>query len=155
MSTVVGTMEVTLVNARGLKNNEFLGGGIDSYVLIHYRGQEHKSSIARGEGSNPTWNEKFNFRVEFPVADDDYKLLLTIMDHDTFSNDDYLGQSTVHLKEVFELGIENGTYELHPQKYSVVDSDQSFCGEIQVGISFSLKGTVDAEEYGGWRESDY
>nr|GMC63722.1 elicitor-responsive protein 1 isoform X2 [Ipomoea batatas] len=155
MSMVVGTMEVTLVNARGLKNNEFLGGGIDPYVLIQYRGQEHKSSIARGEGSNPTWNEKFNFRVEFPVADDEYKLLLNIMDHDTFSEDDYLGQTTVHLKEVFELGIENGTYELHPHKYSVVGSDQSFCGEIQVAISFSPKGSVDTEEYGGWKESDY
>lgn len=47
-----------------------------------------------GQGSTPVWNEKFAFRVEYPGPDDEHKLLLTIMDKDTISADDFLGQST-------------------------------------------------------------
>ena len=37
------------------------------------------------------------------------------------------------------VGVENGTTELYPRKYSVVRKDQSFCGEIEVGITFTRK----------------
>lgn len=47
-----------------------------------------------GQGSNPKWNEKFTFRVEYPGADEHPKLVIKIMDHDTFSADDYIGQTT-------------------------------------------------------------
>lgn len=47
-----------------------------------------------GEGSNPKWNQKFSFRVEYPGADKQPKLVLKIMDHDTFSSDDNIGQTT-------------------------------------------------------------
>ncbi|XP_075102816.1 16 kDa phloem protein 1-like isoform X2 [Nicotiana tabacum] len=153
MSTIFGTMEVNIVNARGLKNNEFLGGGIDPYVLIQYRAQERKSTTAKGQGSKPEWNERFNFRVEYPSTDKQYKLILKLMDHDTFSSDDSLGEATIYLKELIELGVENGRAEIHPRKYSVVGSDQSYCGEIQVGLTFTPK-TAAEEEYGGWKESD-
>ncbi|XP_070055660.1 16 kDa phloem protein 1 isoform X1 [Nicotiana tomentosiformis] len=154
MSTIFGTMEVNLVNARGLKNNEFLGGGIDPYVLIQYRAQERKSTTAKGQGSKPEWNERFNFRVEYPSTDKQYKLILKLMDHDTFSSDDSLGEATIYLKELIELGVENGRAEIHPRKYSVVGSDQSYCGEIQVGLTFTPKKTAAEEEYGRWKESD-
>lgn len=144
------------MNARGLKNTEFFGGGIDPYVVLQYKSQEHKSSVARGQGSKPEWNEKFTFRVEYPGADGQYKLILNVMDKDTFSADDYLGQSTIYLKDLFELGAENGSAALHPGKYSVVDSNQSYSGEIQVGITFTPKVQGDSygEEFGGWRESE-
>lgn len=47
-----------------------------------------------GQGSKPVWDEKFSFRVEYPGANDQYKLILNVMDKDTFSADDYLGQAT-------------------------------------------------------------
>lgn len=47
-----------------------------------------------GQGKAPVWNEKFTFRAEYRGGDDQYKLILKIMDHDTFSSDDYLGQAT-------------------------------------------------------------
>ncbi|XP_015072206.1 elicitor-responsive protein 1 isoform X2 [Solanum pennellii] len=156
MTTVFGIMEVNLVSARGLKNNEFWGGGIDPYVLIQYRGQERKSSTIRGQGSKPEWNEKFTFKIEYPSVDGQYKLILKLMDHDTFSSDDYLGEATIYLKEFLEVGLEKGRAEIHPKKYSVVGSDQCYCGEIQVGITFTpKKATHDVEEeYGGWKESN-
>ncbi|KAL7253184.1 hypothetical protein ACSBR1_007670 [Camellia fascicularis] len=155
----IGIMEVLLVGARGLKNNEFFGGGIDPYILIQYKSQEHKSSVTRGQGGNPVWNEKFTFSVEYPSEEEDerYKLILNIMDKDTFSADDYLGQATIYMEDLLALGVENGNAKLHPLKYSVVSPDQNYCGEIQVGVTFTPKvqkeEEAEEEEFGGWKES--
>lgn len=47
-----------------------------------------------GQGSSPVWNEKFTFRVDYPGASNEYKLVLNVMDKDTFSKDDFVGQAT-------------------------------------------------------------
>lgn len=52
------------------------------------------SLIKAGQGSKPEWNEKFTFKIEYPSVDGQYKLILKLMDHDTFSSDDYLGEAT-------------------------------------------------------------
>ncbi|CAI9768313.1 unnamed protein product [Fraxinus pennsylvanica] len=97
----IGTMEVKLVGAKGLKRTGygcmcvFLTGKIDPYVLLQYRNQECKSTPAKGKGNSPVWDEKFEFRVDSPLADDDqHKLVLKIMDHNTFRAHDYLGEAT-------------------------------------------------------------
>ncbi|KAM3281050.1 protein C2-DOMAIN ABA-RELATED 4-like [Capsicum chacoense] len=64
-----------------------------------------------GQGSKPEWNEKFTFKIEYPSVDGQYKLILKLMDHDTFSADDYLGDATIYWKEFIELGLENGRVE--------------------------------------------
>ncbi|KAL3717777.1 hypothetical protein ACJRO7_002995 [Eucalyptus globulus] len=157
----VGVLEVLLVSAKGLGNTDFFDGLIgkmDPYVLIQYKTQERKSSIARGQGSNPSWGEKFTFRVEYPGEGDhhQFKLNLKIMDKDTFSADDYIGSATIFLEDFLALGVENGTAELHPSKYRVVRMDQSYCGEIQVGLTFNLREEPEInEEYGGWKQSEY
>lgn len=51
------------------------------------------SLINAGQGSKPEWNEKFTFKIEYPSVDGQYKLILKLMDHDTFSSDDYLGEA--------------------------------------------------------------
>ncbi|KAA8539469.1 hypothetical protein F0562_026161 [Nyssa sinensis] len=153
----IGIMEVMLMDARGLKDAEFFGGGVDPYVLIQYKSQERKSSVARGQGSNPEWNEKFSFKVEYPGADDQYKLILKIMDKDTFSADDFLGEATIYLKDLLAEGVENGSAELRASKHRVVYSDQTYCGEIRVGVTFTPKEQEEEteEDFGGWKESDY
>ncbi|CAN6472158.1 unnamed protein product [Victoria cruziana] len=88
-----GMLEVLLVDAKGLHNTDFLGK-MDPYVLIQCRSHERKSSVARGQGSNPEWNEKFIFPVHFPRVDDHCRLMLRILDEDTFSNDDFVGETT-------------------------------------------------------------
>lgn len=152
----IGTMEVHLVSARGLKNTDLLGN-IDPYVLVQYKGQERKSNIARGQGNNPVWDEKLTFRAEYPGGDGEYKLVLKIMDHDNFSSDDYLGEAVIYLKDLLQLGVENGTAEIHPSKYSIVAGDLSFSGEIKVGLTFTPKEgqSEREEEIGGWKESGY
>ncbi|XP_022134552.1 elicitor-responsive protein 1 [Momordica charantia] len=151
----IGTLEVKLVNAKGLKGTDFLGR-IDPYVLIQYKGQERKSRVARDEGASPVWNEKFTFRVEYPGNGDEFKLVLKIMDHDTFSSDDFIGQASIYVEDLLAVGVENGESELRAQKYSVVGADLNYCGEIQVAVSFTQKvDEYDGEELGGWNQSQY
>ncbi|GKC17194.1 elicitor-responsive protein 1-like protein [Tanacetum coccineum] len=77
------------------------------------------------------------------------------MDHDTFSSDDKTGQTTIYLKELLERGVENGSAELQPQKCRVVDSNEKYCGDIRVGITFTprVENEAYAQEFGGWKEN--
>ncbi|XP_022864851.1 elicitor-responsive protein 1-like [Olea europaea var. sylvestris] len=117
-----------------------------------------KCNACAEKGLSPIWNEKFEFRVDSPLANDDqYKLVLEIMDHNSFCADDYLGKATIYVKELIELGVEKGKAELHPQKYRVVSTNKTYHGEIQVGITFTVakEETIEQEEYGGQKDSDY
>ncbi|XP_062092667.1 16 kDa phloem protein 1-like [Humulus lupulus] len=150
-----GIMEVMLVNAKGLGDTDFIGD-MDPYVLIQYKGQERKSTVARGQGSSPSWNEKFSFRADYPGSGDNFKLIFKIMDKDTFSTDDYIGQAMIHVKDLLALGAEKGNAQLHASKYRVVDADQKYRGEIQVGVTFTRKEEHDnGVKYGGWKESNF
>ncbi|KAK4338395.1 hypothetical protein RND71_042882 [Anisodus tanguticus] len=51
-----------LVGAKGLDNTDFLNN-MDPYVILTCRSQEKKSSVASGKGSEPEWNETFDFSV--------------------------------------------------------------------------------------------
>ncbi|KAK4836429.1 hypothetical protein QYF36_022984 [Acer negundo] len=151
-----GLMEVQLVSAKGLKCTDCFGK-IDPYVVMQYKAQQHKSSVARGQGKNPTWNEKFVFRAEYPGTGAPYKLIFKIMDRDTFSKDDFLGEATIYVEDLLALGVENGTAELPPLKYSVVLANKTYRGEIKVGVTFTRKAenVTDhlGEEFGGWKQS--
>ncbi|XP_019432938.1 PREDICTED: elicitor-responsive protein 1 [Lupinus angustifolius] len=149
----IGFMEVLLLKAKGLHDMDIFAR-MDPYVLLQYKGQERKSSVHHGGGSNPVWNEKIVFRVEYPGSGNQYKLDLKIMDKDVFSADDFVGQTTIYVKDLLAEGVEKGSSELRPHKYRVVGADQSYCGEIEVGITFTLKEEeYDNEDIGGWRQS--
>ncbi|KAH7656952.1 putative Ca2+-dependent phospholipid-binding protein [Dioscorea alata] len=149
-----GILEVQLIDAKGLHDTAFLGK-MDPYVMIQYRNQEQKSSVAKDQGTNPSWNETFKFNVQNAgAADHHQKLVLRIMDKDIFNADDFVGQATINVADVISLGVEKGNGELHPSKYSVVLADRTYCGEIRVGVKFTLKMEEEiAEEFGGWKHS--
>ncbi|XP_026657059.1 elicitor-responsive protein 1 isoform X5 [Phoenix dactylifera] len=140
-----GILEVQLIDAKGLASTDFLGGDTDPYVLIQYRSQERKSSICRGagQGSNPSWNETFKFVVHSPSGEHQHKLILKLMDHDTFTADDFMGEATINVMDVIALGMENGIGELRPCKHRVVLADGTYCGEIRVGVKFTTEGLED------------
>lgn len=149
-------MEVLLVKAKGLQQTDIFAR-MDPYVLLQYKRQECKSGVVHEGGSSPVWNEKFVFRVEYPGSGDNYKLTLKIMDKDVFSSDDFVGQAIIYVKDLLEEGVENGSAELRPRKYSVVRADNSYYGEIEVGITFSRKeDEYNDDDIGGWKDSsDY
>ncbi|KAJ8470484.1 hypothetical protein OPV22_024827 [Ensete ventricosum] len=140
---VRGTLEVLLVSAKGLVDVDFFGK-MDPYAVLMYRSQEQKSSTASGAGSNPEWNETFVFNVSDSVSE----LIVKLMDSDTFSKDDLVGEAKIPLEAVFAEG------SLPPTVYSVV-KDQQYCGEIKVGLTFTPVETrgFDEETFGGWKHS--
>ncbi|KAH7659750.1 C2 domain-containing protein [Dioscorea alata] len=76
------------------------------------------------------------------------------MDKDIFNADDFVGQATINVIDVISLRVEKGNGELHPCKYSVVLADRTYCGEIRVGVKFTLNMEEEiAEEFGGWKHS--
>ncbi|CAL9076214.1 unnamed protein product [Musa acuminata var. zebrina] len=142
---VRGKLEVLLVGAKGLENTDFLCK-MDPYAVLTCRTQEQKSSVASGKGSDPEWNESFVFTVSDSVPE----LTVKLMDNDTGSSDDFVGEATIPLEAVFFEG------NIPPTVYNVV-KDQRYCGEIKIGLSFIAEETRGsdflAQRYGGWNES--
>ncbi|RRT54020.1 hypothetical protein B296_00036201 [Ensete ventricosum] len=90
---VRGKLEVLLVGAKGLENTDFLCN-MDPYAVLTCRTQEQKSSVASGcidtgKGSDPEWNESFVFTVSDSVPE----LTIKLMDSDTGSSDDFVGEA--------------------------------------------------------------
>ncbi|KAG2601833.1 hypothetical protein PVAP13_5KG621600 [Panicum virgatum] len=151
-----GVLEVHLVDARGLSGTDFLAGKIDPYVIVQYRSQECKSSVARDQGRNPCWNEVFKFQINSSASSAQHKLILRIMDHDHFSSDDFLGEATIDVTDIISLGAEHGSYHLNAAKHSVVLADSTYHGEIKVGITFTAaKVEEDDEDFGGWKHRNF
>ncbi|KAL2902437.1 Elicitor-responsive protein 3 [Bienertia sinuspersici] len=143
-----GTLEVVLINAKGLENTDFLNN-MDPYVIVCYGSQKRKSSIASGQGSEPEWNETFTFDVNFGGS----SLTLKILDSDCGTEDDCVGEAIIPLESVMEEG------KVPAAPYNVV-KDQEFRGQIKVSLSFTHKThrhghgmAVQEESYGGWKQS--
>lgn len=144
-----GTLEVLLVGAKGLENTDFLCN-MDPYVILTCRTQEQKSSIASGKGTEPEWNENFVFTISDRVSE----LTIKIMDSDSGSDDDFVGEATIPLEPLFVEG------SLPPASYNVV-KDEEYRGEIRVGLTFTHEERctrgfgAEEESFGGWKESSY
>ncbi|XP_074287317.1 16 kDa phloem protein 1-like isoform X2 [Silene latifolia] len=153
-----GVLEILLVEAHGLPHADFLHK-IDPYVLVYYKGQERKTTIATGQGGNPRWNKKLKFRAEYPGSGRDYKLTFKVMDHDTFTSDDFLGQTTIHVDDLLSLGVEKGSYDMRTTKYRLDAANGNYCGDIKIGVKFTCEAMVDDEDddddIGGWKDSNY
>ncbi|XP_024992346.1 elicitor-responsive protein 3-like [Cynara cardunculus var. scolymus] len=141
-----GTLEVTLVSAKGLENTDVLCN-MDPYVILSYRSQEKKSSVAAGKGSNPEWNETFLFDVS---SKDSAELKIKIMDSDSGTADDFVGHASISLDTLFQDG------EIPATSYNVM-KDDAFCGEIRLSLNFTAQKSRGFDptdgNIGGWRQS--
>ncbi|KAH1080360.1 hypothetical protein J1N35_020121 [Gossypium stocksii] len=143
-----GKLQVVLVSAKGLENTDFLCN-MDPYVLLTCRTQEQKSSVASGKGSEPEWNEDFIFNISEGASE----LALKIMDSDTGSQDDFVGEVAIPLEPVF---IERN---IPLTAYTVV-KDGEYRGEIKLGLTFTPEERQSRdfeveESFGGWKQSSY
>ncbi|KAK7358650.1 hypothetical protein VNO77_00588 [Canavalia gladiata] len=138
-----GSLEVNLVNAKGLENTDYLFN-MDPYVILTCRTQKQQSSVASGKGSDPEWNENFVFNVSEGVTE----LKLKIMDSDTGTAHDFVGEVTISLDALFTEG------SIPPTSYNVV-KDGQYRGEIKVGLTFTPQDRREREieNFGGWKES--
>ncbi|KAL1543503.1 elicitor-responsive protein 3-like isoform X1 [Salvia divinorum] len=140
-----GTLEVVLVDANGLEKTDFLSS-TDAYVIIKCQDQEKTSKIASVEGSSPTWNETFMFAISRDVKE----LTIRVMDKDTLSADDFVGEVTIPLGPVFE------SERVPTAMYNIV-KDGTLCGGLNVSLKFNHQTTrsmgFSNEDLGGWKSS--
>ncbi|GBB94768.1 hypothetical protein RclHR1_02410014 [Rhizophagus clarus] len=95
-----GTLKVTVVSAKNLKDEDFAGKG-DPYVkLILGKGTSQLTKPKSGD-LNPEYNETFTFQV-----DDQKKLELEVWDKDPIK-DDLIGKADIKLDKVFSSGHED------------------------------------------------
>ncbi|KAI3984886.1 hypothetical protein MKX01_004654 [Papaver californicum] len=122
-----GVLEVLLVDTCKLRDTDFIGK-MDPYVVIQFGNQK---------------NEKFTFDVKYPNNSKDehhqYKLSSMIMDKDTFNRDDFIGESTISVRDVLSLGVANGTSDIRTSKLRVVLHNKTYYGEIRIAVSFTRK----------------
>ncbi|KAH7372789.1 hypothetical protein KP509_17G021100 [Ceratopteris richardii] len=123
-----GTLEVFLVSASGLKKVD-LFSKTDPYVVIHCGSQNQKSNVARNQGSNPSWNQRFLFYVD----DDVQEITCKLMDEDIGTADDELGTVTIPLALVFEMGKTATT------AYNVIRKSGRIKGEVKLALTFTSK----------------
>ncbi|KAH6781762.1 Calcium-dependent lipid-binding family protein [Perilla frutescens var. frutescens] len=140
-----GKLEVVLVSANGLENTNFLIN-TDAYATIKCQDQEKTSKVATVEGSAPTWNETFMFAIS-----EDVKVLkIRIMDKDTLTSDDFVGEVTVPLEPAFEVE------RVPVTMYNVVKVG-TLCGGINVSLKFTHQKIrsrgFSGEDLGRWKPS--
>uniref|UniRef100_A0ACD5YA25 Uncharacterized protein n=2 Tax=Avena sativa TaxID=4498 RepID=A0ACD5YA25_AVESA len=147
---VRGKLEVLLVSAKGLDDSDFFNK-MDPYVILTWRSNEQKSTVATGAGGEPEWNETFVFAVSGSSADNSPELSVKIMDSDAFSADDLVGEASIPLEAVL---LEVGS--LPPAVHRVV-KDEEYRGEIKIALTFTPAQENDdddeEESYGGWNQS--
>ncbi|PIA49397.1 hypothetical protein AQUCO_01300306v1 [Aquilegia coerulea] len=130
-----GILEVLLVSAKGIRKKNFIGKP-KYYVVIQCGDQSHKSKITPGKDEKALWNEKFTFQFTNSHWQDMTHLKLKIINEEKFSEGKFIGETTVHLGGVLTEGNEKGCIELKPTPYNVVLEDDTYKGEIKVGLKF-------------------
>ncbi|XP_059636094.1 elicitor-responsive protein 3 [Cornus florida] len=130
-----GILEVLLVSAEGIRHTKLIGKSAN-YVIIECGTQVHRSKTSAGHHGEVYWNEKFTF--EFPSSEWENltDLKLKIMDEKYFSDGGFVGETIVYLDRIIMKGNDEGIIELIPAPYNVVLEDDTYKGEIKIGIKF-------------------
>ncbi|KAI3984887.1 hypothetical protein MKX01_004655 [Papaver californicum] len=142
----MGILEVLIVDACILKDTDLIKsqeflltenltshcrsfvftGKMDPYVVIKF---------GAGQGKTPVWNEKLKFYVEYAsnIRDEhpQYQLKIKILDKDTFTKDDFVGELKIYVDDILAQGMMNGKAQILPCNYSIVDPNPSDNGGIR------------------------
>ncbi|KAF6175111.1 hypothetical protein GIB67_022792 [Kingdonia uniflora] len=138
-----GILEVLLVSAEGIKNPNILGKS-SYYVILKCGNQAFTSRITSvikcfvaGGNKKALWNEKFAFIFSISDWKKLTHLKFKIMDKEVFSGGTFIGETTVHLGGILTEGNDKGFIELKPAPYNVVLDDDTYKGEIKVGLKYT------------------
>jgi Ca2+-dependent lipid-binding protein len=68
----------------------------DPYCIISVGGQQQKTQVCKGGGKKPNWTDTFTFNSLDPI------LRLQVYDHDTIGKDDFIGEGTIDLNQIYK-----------------------------------------------------
>ncbi|KAI8001230.1 C2 and GRAM domain-containing protein [Camellia lanceoleosa] len=107
-------------------------GFSDPYVKLQLGKQKFRSKVVK-KCLNPTWCEDFTFKVE----DLKEELVVSVLDEDKYSIDDFIGQIKVpvsHVLDACEKSLGTAWYSLQPKNKKSKNKD---CGDILLTICLS------------------
>ncbi|GBG63217.1 hypothetical protein CBR_g36985 [Chara braunii] len=100
-------LEVSVIGCTRLKDTELLSRQ-DPYVRIKYGCTTCTTKTDTDGGRNPSFNERFPFTLEPGVQD----LHCVVMNSNTFTRDDFIGQATISLATAMASGHEDNSFPL-------------------------------------------
>ncbi|KAK1364343.1 16 kDa phloem protein 1 [Heracleum sosnowskyi] len=137
-------LEILLVGAKGLKHTNLVGKP-SYFVIIECGKKVGTSKISRANHKEIIWNGKFLFA--FPTAEWEHitHLKLKIIEAEYFTDGRFVGETIVNLKGIMLEGNDKGVIELRPTRYNVVLEDDSYKGEIKLGLKFITNGDSETK----------
>ncbi len=91
-----GTLVVRPLAAFLTKDGETFGKA-DPFVVVQIGNQSHQTQVHNNGGKNPRWTDALQFTIN-----NDQVLTFKIMDKDTFSSSDLIGEGQVNLAQVYQ-----------------------------------------------------
>ena len=98
MPRPIGVLVVEVIEAKDLPKMDVGFSKCDPYVVVSHGRHEKKTSV--GSGVNPFWKESLAFAIEIPESE----LQVLVLDRDTMSGDDFIGQAKFNVASLIEAG---------------------------------------------------
>ncbi|XP_048141431.1 16 kDa phloem protein 1 [Rhodamnia argentea] len=130
-----GILEVLLVNAEGIQHPHLIWK--PTYYLIAECGAHvHRTKISSGKDDKAWWNEKFAFELQPSDFRNSTHLKIRIKKSGFFSQGTFAGETIIYLGGIFSEGLDRGSLEVEPAPYNVVLEDNTYRGQITLGLKF-------------------
>ncbi|KAM3204533.1 elicitor-responsive protein 3 [Capsicum annuum] len=131
-----GHLEVFVVSARGISHSNIIGNP-SYYVIVECGSQSYRTTISSGNSKEILWNQKFKFELPTNKLEEFMYLKLKIIDEKFFTDGGFAGETTINLKGIIMEGNEKRFIEVLPVAYNVVLEDDTYKGQIKVGLRFT------------------
>ena len=102
-----GKLIVRPQTAQLAKNKDFLRKQ-DPYIKAQLGAQHFQTSVSKKGGKTPAWTDAFTFNIN-----NDQTLVLHMFDKDKLSKDDFIGECTIPLNEVYQKRSLSNWYNIH------------------------------------------
>ncbi|KAL6569507.1 hypothetical protein OROMI_014021 [Orobanche minor] len=130
-----GILEVLLVCAKGIDHTRILGHP-GFHVIVECGTQMCRSKTSSGSLDKIYWNEKFTFEIPASELETLNHLKLKIVNEKYFSDGKFVGETLIFIKGVIVEGNRIGLIELKPAPFNVVLEDDTYKGQITIGLKF-------------------
>ncbi len=117
-----GTLVIKPVSAQLTYSTEWLGK-MDCYCVITVGGNVFRTMPAHDQGKHPNWQQVFNARVS-----GEQTMHVSISDYDNVTKDDYVGECTVPLQDVYQRRNVSNWYQVNRKGKNI--------GQIMIVLEF-------------------
>ncbi|CAL5381925.1 unnamed protein product [Camellia sinensis] len=108
------------------------------YVVVECGTQVQRSKISKGNHKEKEiyWNQKFTFEFPPTELENMSHLKFKIMDKEYFTDGGFVGETIVYLRGLIVEGNDKKIVEIRPTPYNVVLDDDTYKGQIKIGLKF-------------------